>query len=378
MVVSFRLKPANQYEVLVGLFFLSLAFLEWIPNNLDFGLVSFSCCFSCLLFFWLLDFQKNKYIYKSELKLITFIFLILSINMLAAVLNSVDLLDWIRSSVFILVWVSLLFFIRFYNFLRLDYLFSVFIFSGCIWMVMQILKADSLVGVILSGARLTYTNQNFILPYPLFICLILVLFYKDSLLKFLILIFSFVVLVGTGYKAHILIFFLGMAYYALINVRKFLYFLSLIFLPALYFYDFFYNYISFRFKGVGGESDLIRIREWEAAIDLFNKSPLLGAGLGSEFYIGSGWGDIESYRTYVHNSAMYFLATLGIFGSLLIAFFIGIVLVNKKKKYNLKLLFVLLIFSTLTAASYKLIHFNIMLVLVVYAILYADKGEKWV
>lgn len=377
MNLDFKFMPKNQYEILVFLLFFSLSLLQWIPNNFDLGTISFFFVFSLLALYWLYDTLEKKIIRKSEIYCILSIAFLLIVNLVASTIDGGNINNWLRSSIFIFVWLSLLFFIRFFDKFRVDYILSAFVFCGFVWILINLMKIDlSVIGVLSQGGRITYYNQNFILPYPLVLCLILLLCFKNSLVKFFLLGFCFIVLVGTGYKAHILIFLLACSYYMMIRRSQALILIVFLAIPLIFFFDSLYEYLYGRFSGVGGESDQLRLREWESAIDIFIKNPIFGAGLGKEFYIGSGWGEIESYRSYIHNSILYILATMGVIGFTFILSFFLKTFLNKGGR-DLKVVLLLTLLSTLSAASYKLIHFNIFLVIFVFIISYSNIRNKY-
>ena len=356
--------------------FLSISQLEWIPLFSSISTIAVVIVFILCMAMWLLDVVKEKKIYKKELVCIYLISLILLNNALIVSFNEINLTTWLRSAVFIIIWFLFLYFLRFSKFLRLEFVVVSFILSGFLWIFINLIRTDySILDVFLNGTRLTYYNQNFILPYPLILSLFILLLIKDSLNKYILLAIAFIVMVSTGYKAHILLFGLALSYYVFTRKMLKVFIFLLIVFPIIFYFVDSWDYIFNRFRGVGGDSDQLRLQEWESALNIFSENPIFGAGLGKEFYIGSGWEGMEVNRSYIHNSLLYLLATLGIFNtSLIIAFLLKLFLA--KKRSEVKVILLLLLVSTLSAASYKLIHFNIMLMVIAFLLLNSHKREE--
>lgn len=369
MELDFKFRPKNKYEILVLILFFTLALLEWIPEINSIGFIVFFGSLLLLMFFWLIDIFKKKEIYKKELTAIFLISTILLVNLIASTLNALNIIEWFRSSTFIFIWIIILFFMRFGSRIRLDYLLTMFVCSSVFWIVFNLMKLNfSLISVFSNMSRITYDNQNFLLPYPLALSLILLLCYKNNMLKYTLLIFSIIVVIATGYKAHIIIIGLALVYYYVNGKIRYLFMSLLVTFPFIFLFEVIYSYIVIRFQGLGGEGDSLRLREVEVALEIFQKNPIIGSGLGQSFNIGLGWGS-ESEKSFIHNSVMYILATMGILGlSLILLFFVRVLL--KKGPNNIKVILLLLLLSTLSAASYKLIHFNIMLVLLSYILIF--------
>ena len=366
MKLSFGIRPENRYELLTLLMFVSLSLVEWIPNLLSPSTLVFATVMGFCLLLWLFDVVYSSSISKSEIVCILLLTSILLNNALVNATYGGSYSAWFRSGIFLILWYLFIFFLRFYNKIRLDFLISSFVFSSILWIIVQLLATStSIFLVILTGARLTYFNANFILPYPLFAVLLSLLLLRSNIYKLILLVFLIIVIIAAGYKAHILLFAIALAYYILKEVRlKKLLMLVFLIPIALYFastLDILTNFILDKLNTIGNDSDEFRIREWESAIDIFLNHPLFGAGLGKEFYTGI-MEEGESSRPFIHNSILYLLSTLGIFNSLIIfIFFLKLFLL--KGSNSVKLILIIMLASTLSAASYKLIHFNIMLMI---------------
>lgn len=297
------------------------------------------------------------------ISIILLFFLYGMMNSLISYGNGYDFRDWLVSMVIILslfITIAMIF-----SGLKVTYILNVVILVSFLWTikvmysVLQVIPIKSLLGI-----RITGVEIDAVMPYPL-VAAVLTLFYlcdKNKIYYVLYAWFCFFIVI-VGYKAVMAVVGLATVVYFLggkISVSKIIF---LIAISGLFISFGLYDYVLVRFDSIGGDGDRIRIEEVSAALKLFESSPFYGVGLGFSIPNTETAG---LTKTYIHNSFVYLITSIGLFGLLIYsAVVLGSCLNRGKLNYLTMLLFLFLI-ASLTSAAFKLFQFNYLLVILLF------------
>lgn len=373
------------YKLSAPALLLSTVGLYWIPDGVSAFTILFMAIFGIgMAASFGTSFMKSE-VGRDSIGLVVW-FSFLMVNFLINEINENDSLGWIRSVFPLLLIFSYPLFKAWGN--ESPEKVPRFIVWVCVfWCLYQVaVYGTNPVATILGGKRATWENGNLIVPYPMIGLLVATVLVKDKgLIVWISILFLAVMLLAAGYKMQILICVAAISYWIILKEgRKYwkhliipvaaLILVAPIFIGESTELEF---YIQKRIEATGGEGDLTRIEEIRQAWSIFKKSPVFGDGYGIRFY--SKYSD-SGEKNYIHNSILYHLAAGGILGVLIM---LGIMyriikpVFFSKQGREVVLILALLLLSTFTAASYKLIHFNIMFVaLLAYARCIADKESS--
>jgi O-antigen ligase len=182
--------------------------------------------------------------------------------------------------------------------------------------------------------------------------------------------FFSIFIILTGYKAQIILLIISLFFYYIKiaqNSKKtfFLIVNICLIIILINIFPFVVEYIKLRMASLGGAGDEVRIFEILSALNLFEQAPFWGNGLGLQFPLS---GESET-KNYIHNVFFYYLSTMGLFGVFLFTMVFILVFYNIKKNTifvtSLHIVLVIFLLTTLTAASFKLIHFNYFLTILI-------------
>jgi hypothetical protein len=319
---------------------------------------------------WLYTKSKTKQINIMEITILTLISYIV-INLFVAIINNLALIEWFRSAISIIVLINTLFIIVLFKKTNLNFIFSWFIITALIWLiVLIILNNINIVYVMVNFYRITGIDQNFSLPYSFLAALLLIYLYKVSFFNILLIGFFSIFIILTGYKAQIILLIISLFFYYIKiaqNSKKtfFLIVNICLIIILINIFPFVVEYIKLRMASLGGAGDEVRIFEILSALNLFEQAPFWGNGLGLQFPLS---GESET-KNYIHNVFFYYLSTMGLFGVFLFTMVFILVFYNIKKNTifvtSLHIVLVIFLLTTLTAASFKLIHFNYFLTILI-------------
>lgn len=377
----FRITPRNLHEALYLLTSISLVFVDWIPEVSSVSSIGFIALFSFSLCYWLLDKFRRKKILYLEIFVVVFLVYLLC-NFFVALVNGVAVSGWVRAAIPVLVCAYSLFIFEMLRRSNIYYTAWVLIVSAVLWSGF-LLYSNSIdvVQLIYDRSRITGIEQAFVIPYPfLGAVLILTLYRLGVITTLLLLYFAFLILV-TGYKAQLALLVLAVLFYlykekiSLMPLGTVVLGLILVFfiISMLGVNVSAFEYVAMRFSSVGGAGDEIRIFEIFSALDIFSDAPFFGSGLGVEFPLKP---DSVDTKNYIHNFFFYYLASIGVVGVLLM--FILLYIAARRpgglRPYFSGVLFsyALLLLAALTAASFKLIHYNFFLAVLFGAIYYSS------
>lgn len=378
---KFRITPRNCHEALYLITSMALIFVDWIPEVSNVSSISFICLFSFSFCFWLMDKFKQKKIFPAELLVVVFLFYLVC-NFFVALINGIAWFSWVRAAMPVLVFAYSLFVFEMLKRSSVQYLASVLIVSAFLWSVLLIYSSNiNIVQLISNRSRITGIEQGFVIPYPFLGAVLILGLYQLRVITTLLLFYFVFLILVTGYKAQLALLVLAVIFYsykekvsliplgAAAGVGLFIFFgISISGVNISIF-----EYLAERFSSVGGAGDEIRIFEIFSALGIFSDAPFLGSGLGVEFPLKP---DSVDTKNYIHNFFFYYLATIGMIGLLLMLVMLYIV---AKRPGRLKphlsgffFSYVLLLLAALTAASFKLIHYNFFLAVLFVAIYFSS------
>lgn len=368
--LEFKLKPTNIYEYIYICSSISLVFLNWIPDLSKISSFIFISMFVLCFLTWLYTKSKTKQINIMEITILTLISYIV-INLFVAITNNIDLMEWFRSAISIIVLINTLFIIVLFKKTNLNFIFSWFIITALIWLIVLIfLNNINVVYVMINFYRITGIDQNFSLPYSFLVALLLIYLYKVSFFNILLIGFFSIFIILTGYKAQIILLMLSLFFYyikiAQNSNRTFFLIVNIcLIIISINVFPFVVEYIKLRMTSLGGAGDEVRIYEILSALNLFEQAPFLGNGLGLQFPLEGG----NETKNYIHNIFFYYISTLGFLGVFLftMVFILVFYSINKNTIFvtPLHIVFVMFLLTALTAASFKLVHFNYFLTILI-------------
>lgn len=260
------------------------------------------------------------------------------------------------------------------------------IFICLLWCLIIIIKSGgNIAGLFLSGGRLTYEMADSVLPFPL-AGFALALFSRNIgwVARTAYCSVFFIMIVAVGYKAVILISLALILAYSMFygklrdRIISSVVIMLLALLGVFIFFSYFPDFVSFlelRIESFGGKGDQVRINEIKHGFELFLNSPIFGNGLGLSFNSDDY---IYSPKSFIHNSAIYILAVYGLFGAFIyFCIFSGVVRSMRRGgggvAFGVAILAVMA--SSLTAATFKLVQFNLLLGILLFGCLYPFRAS---
>lgn len=373
-----RLLPRKKHELLYFVTALSMVFIPWIPELTSPASVFFAICFVLSLLLWAGSCVRTGAVWLIDLQF-GFLLLLLGSNFLFPIFGEVSYFSWVRSALPLSVLFYTLFLVRYFDSERVCFLLDIFLVSALLWTVVVVISGDiNLYGIMLNSGRITGADQNFSIPYPFLGALLVLYFgcYPITLRVGLFLWFSWLVIL-TGYKAQIIIIFFNVLVFLFFQVPRFVKLIASLALIALAPFlvielreSALVAYVLTRFESIGGAGDSVRLFEIKEAIAIFQENPVFGGGLGADFPIEAGRPGVKNY---IHNSIFYYLATTGALGILVLSSILVRGLASASG-YKIKMIFLSLLATTFTAASFKLVHFNFFLAFVLgLAVIFSRK-----
>lgn len=358
----------SKAEILFTVTALSCAMIGF-PSNMSFlalGVFSLSVCF-----FTLFTLFKCKKIVQQDIFFI-FIIIITQIYLFSTFIQTIN--SGMPLPIFMtsIIGPSVLYFLLPLLLIKLDkaFLVKIMVLVSVFWCFkILIANATELPRIISGGIRLTAIDVESIMPFPL-VGLILVLFspYINKRLQLPLATFFLFINILVGYKAVIVLSFLCFLIF-FIKGRSFYWaviFTSLGVGAILILMAFtpLGDYLNSRYASLGTGGETVRLHEIKETFNVFSEKPIFGAGLGLKVDAPSSE---ELPRNYIHNILFYYLATTGIIGVLLLSVLVLSTFYLNNNRYNYASLgIVLLLASALTAASFKLVQFNYLLVILLY------------
>ena len=346
----------------------ALGLIDYVPDNLEPVTLFFSATYILLFVSYIVS-KWNKGVVKIWDALIFFWLVVLLIGCFAGVIKGNHVNAIVRSVIPFIFLITFAVFIDVKDF-DSNSLAQCGIIISMFWcMIIMLENYESVFFILTAGGRLSGYDIDSILPYPLF-GFLLVLFSKITVGKkvSLLLLFSTMILL-VGYRAFIILSFFAVFIFLIEEGKLSSLVLTLCCagLLLVFLENDFINTLLSRFKF--GDGDQVRLSEINIAYKIFSKNPVFGGGVGVVI-------DPDSGKTFIHNSAMYMLMTQGLLGFICYFLFLfsplvyvlknarlSVLLFSPAKKcirYSLYSLFIFLL-STLTSASFKLIHTNVLI-----------------
>lgn len=366
---------------------MALIFVDWIPEVSNVSSIGFICLFAFSFCFWVVDKVKQKKIFHAELLVVAFLVYLIC-NFFVALVNGIAWSSWVRAAMPVLVFAYSLFVFEMLKRSNVHYLAWVLIVSAVLWSVILIYSNNiNVLQLIYNRSRITGVEQGFVIPYPFLGAILILALYQIRVITALLLFYFVFLILITGYKAQLALLVLAVLFY-LYKERFSLIPLGAAAVGLLFVFFVIYisgvnitifEYLAERFSSVGGAGDEIRIFEIFSALSIFSDAPFLGSGLGVEFPLKP---DSVDTKNYIHNFFFYYLATIGVVGLLHMLTMLCIVArrPGRLRPHLSGFLFsyVLLLLAAVTAASFKLIHYNYFLAVLFAAIYFSSSrvGEK--
>ena len=366
----------------------TLGLIDYVPDNLEPVTLIFSASYILLLG----NYFVSKW-YKGAVKiwdvLIFFWLLVLLVGCFSGIVKGNPVNGIVRSVIPFIFLITFAIFIDVKDF-NSSSLALCGIVVSLIWcMFVMLANHESVLSILTTGGRLSFYDMDSILPYPLF-GFLLVLFSKISVGKKIpaLLFFSIMILL-VGYRAFIILSLFALFIFLVEEGKIYLLVLTLCCIGVLFAFieNDFINTLLSRFKF--GSGDQVRLAEINVAYNVFSNSPIFGGGVGVVI-------DSDTGKTFIHNSVMYMLMSQGVLGLISYLFFLLsplvyilrntrliVLLFSPAKKYIRYSLYPLLIFllSTLTSASYKLIHTNVLvsvlMAIIVMSAIECNRNVLW-
>ena len=368
-------------------FFILLPLLSYVPDLAPTSVIFYLYFIVDFSFFFL----NQRIHFKSKVySILLFLFLsILTISLIWGIFYDVGISNWARGIlpfIFLITW----FFVQ--PNIDITRFYKMFLLSSYIWVIkilidlLSFLLSDSIASILL--LRLTFISSISVIPYNLVVIPILLFNNKivSSKLRFFLLTLFSLLTIWEGYRIQLLIIVIIYLFYFL---PKFIYFLfkpyTYLLLFALislsYFitqnndFQIFSSNIS-RFNELKDETESGRVLELRYAISKFIESPLVGKGIGFQVPTEHITFGIDEKLTedfpptvgYVHNFPGYFLMDTGIVGFLfyvLVIFYLPFSYASFIPNWVI-LTYILFFVFVLVEATFRLIHFNLIVIFFQY------------
>ncbi|HDY7678481.1 TPA: O-antigen ligase family protein [Vibrio vulnificus] len=315
-------------------FYFSLGLLSFVPNITDLSSLYFIFSLSLIFFITIYNLIKKPIVDSYSLLALVFVFNLAFFNSIVALNNGTSVGEYLRALV---PFIFILFYIPIFTLMKKDAenILLMLLLSALVWSVKIYVMYISDLMLVFSGGlgRLTYVSTELLIPFGLIGFILSIYILNSFKLKLVFCSIFFVLIIASGYRAHLLLCIAVFLFYirfwnSIFGLGLFL--LSLLFGFFLLVSD--ANIIELFVDRItkGSSGDTVRENEISYALNQFILSPIWGQGLGNPVPIEVTRTDNmldffeKSSVSYIHNFFYYFLMNTGITGtSIMLLTFLG-------------------------------------------------------